>query len=78
VTDTRLLESHLALVDGAPPTASEAWDALEAVAEKKIRDARTADEAIAALTPEEQGRVQARTSLLRLARDLDHARPGQW
>lgn len=46
--------------------ASETYDVAEAVAEKKIRDARTADEAIAALTLEEQGRVQARPSLLRL------------
>jgi membrane glycosyltransferase len=66
VADARLLERHLALVDGAPPQASKGFDTLEAVAEKKIREARTVDEAIAALTPEEQGRVQARPSLLRL------------
>jgi membrane glycosyltransferase len=65
VSDAQLLERHLALVDGSPHE-NKGFDALEAVAEKKIRDAPTADEAIAALTLEEQGRVQARPSLLRL------------
>jgi membrane glycosyltransferase len=66
VSDARLLEGHLALVDGASSQGLKTFDVLEAVAEKKIRDARTAREAIAALTLEEQGRVQARPSLLRL------------
>jgi membrane glycosyltransferase len=66
VSDARLLERHLALVDRGPPQASGAVDAVEAVAEKKIRDAWTAEEAIAALTSEERARVLARLSLLRL------------
>jgi membrane glycosyltransferase len=66
VSDARLLERHLAVVDGAPPPPGRRFDALEAVAEKKIREARTVDEAIATLTVEEQGRVQARHSLVRL------------
>ena len=36
------------------------------MAEKKLREARAVEEAIAALTPEERGRVLARPSLLRL------------
>jgi membrane glycosyltransferase len=64
--DVRLLERHLALTDSAPPRASARFDAVEAVAEKKIREAPTAEEAIAALTLEERGRVLARPYLLRL------------
>lgn len=66
VEDPRLLQRHLALTDRAPSGGSAEFDAVEAVAEKKIREARTAGEAVAALTFEERGRVQARPSLLRL------------
>ena len=66
VSDPRLLTRHLALVDRAPPRAPGTIDAVEAVTEKKIRDASTKDEAIAALAPEERGRVLAQPSLLRL------------
>jgi len=66
VRDAELLERHLALTDRAPP-ATEA-DAVEAAAEKKIRDARGQEEAIARLTPQEQARVQALPSLLHLLR----------
>jgi membrane glycosyltransferase len=66
VSDARLLERHLALVDRAPPAPGRRFDALEAVAEKKIREAWAVEEAIATLTPEEQARVLARPSLLRL------------
>jgi membrane glycosyltransferase len=70
VGDATLLERHLALVDRAPPRPHGTFDAVEAVAEKKIRDARTAQEAIASLTPEEQARVQALPPLLTLLRRL--------
>jgi membrane glycosyltransferase len=63
--DPRLLERHLALVDRRARRGS-AFDAVEAVAEKKIREAATPGEAIAALTSHERGRVLARPSLLRL------------
>ena len=66
VSGPQLLERHLVLVDRARPRASVDVDATEAVAERKIRDAVTPDEAIATLTPEERGRVLARPSLLRL------------
>jgi membrane glycosyltransferase len=70
-----LLERHLALVDRAPPPPTGRFDAVEAVAEKKVREAH--DEAIALLSPEEQGRVLARPSLLRLLSALHeaHSRP---
>jgi membrane glycosyltransferase len=66
LSDAQLLERHLALVDEAPPAPDRRFDATEAVAEKKIREARTVDEAIATLSLEEQGRVLARPFLLRL------------
>jgi membrane glycosyltransferase len=65
VEDPRLLERHLALVDRRGLRAS-AFDAEEAVAEKKIREAVTVEVAIVALTPHERGRVLARPSLLHL------------
>jgi membrane glycosyltransferase len=64
VGDADLLERHLALTDRVPARASSAFDAVEAVAEKKIRVARNVEEAVATLTPEERGRVQALPSLL--------------
>jgi membrane glycosyltransferase len=66
VADARLLEHHLALVDRGPPHESGSVDVVEAVAEKKVRDARSVEEAVAALTSEERARVLARLSLLRL------------
>ena len=65
VEDRRLLERHLALVDRRGRRAS-AFDAVEAVAEKKIREAVTVEEAMVVLTAHERGRVLARPSLLRL------------
>jgi hypothetical protein len=47
-------------------TRASAFDPVEAVAEKKIREAATAEEAIAALTPHERARVLAQPALLRL------------
>ncbi len=70
VSDPLLLEQHLALVDPAPPRVSGMFDAVEAVAEKKIRDAWTVAEAITLLAPEEQARVLARPPLLRLLVEL--------
>jgi membrane glycosyltransferase len=67
VRDAKLLERHLALTDRAPPPGMEV-DAVEAAAEKKIRDATGQKEAIARLTPQEQARVQALPSLLHLLR----------
>jgi membrane glycosyltransferase len=66
VSRAPLLVRHLALVDRASPRASGTFDAVDAVVEKKIREAWTEGEAIAAMTPEEQGRVQAQPSLLYL------------
>jgi membrane glycosyltransferase len=71
VSDASLLERHLAVVDRAPTPPSKRFDAVEAVAEKKIREARV--EAIALLSLEEQGRVLARPSLLRLLAALHDA-----
>ena len=66
MSDPRRLERHLAVVDRGPPHGSGSFDVVDAVAEKKIRDARSMEEAIAALTSEERARVLARLSLLRL------------
>jgi membrane glycosyltransferase len=66
VSDARLLARHLALVDRGPPHASGTFDAVDALIEKKIREARTTREAIAALTVEEQGRLEAQPFLLHL------------
>jgi len=66
VFDAKLLERHLALTDRMPPRPSGKFDAVEAVAEKKIRDARSMEEAVASLTPEERARVQALPPLLSL------------
>ncbi|HET9599469.1 MAG TPA: glucans biosynthesis glucosyltransferase MdoH [Anaeromyxobacteraceae bacterium] len=66
VADRDLLERHLALTDRAPARPGRSVDAVEAVAEKKIRIARDVDDAVALLTPEERGRVQAQRSLLGL------------
>jgi len=66
VADARLLERHLALVDRTPPRPSGDVDAVEAVAEVKIRQARSTGEAVASLTPRERARVQALPFLLSL------------
>jgi membrane glycosyltransferase len=75
VGDPALLERHLALTDLPPRGARRTIDVVEAVAEKKIEVARSLEEAIAMLTPEERGRVQALPPLLtRLsALSSDHA-----
>ncbi len=64
--DAKLLERHLALTDRAPPRPNGNFDAVEALAEKKIRVARSRREAVASLTPEERARVQALPPLLSL------------
>jgi membrane glycosyltransferase len=66
VADRELLDRHLALMDRPPPRASWTFDPVEAVAEKKLRVARSVEEAVALLSPEERGRVQAAPSLLGL------------
>jgi membrane glycosyltransferase len=66
VGDARLLERHFALTDRTRPRPAGRFEAVEAVAEKKIRDAPSMEEAIASLTPEERGRVQALPTLLNL------------
>jgi len=66
VADAKLLNRHLALTDRTQPRPSGKFDATEALAEKKIRDARSMEEAIASLTPEERARVQALPPLLSL------------
>jgi len=70
VRDEALLERHLAFTDRAPPRASGAFEVVDALAERKIRLAHDLEEAIATLTPEERGRVQAQPSLLSLLRAL--------
>jgi membrane glycosyltransferase len=66
VGDGELMDRHLALTDRPQPRASGRFDATEALAEKKIRDARTIEEAISSLTPEELARVLATPALLSL------------
>jgi membrane glycosyltransferase len=66
VRDATLLERHLALTDRAPPRPGWDVDAVEAAAEKKIRDACGLEEAVARLSPQERARVQALPALLRL------------
>ena len=63
--DPERLERHLALVDRVPARPAGDVDPVEAVAEKKIRDARSRDEAIASFTPRERARVLALPDLLR-------------
>jgi membrane glycosyltransferase len=64
--DPALLERHLELTDRTPPRPSRTFDPVEAVAEKKIRVAQDVEEAVAIMTAEERGRVQAQRSLLLL------------
>jgi membrane glycosyltransferase len=74
VGDPALLERHLALTDLPPRSARRTIDVVEAVAEKKIQIARSLEEAIATLTPEERGRVQALPPLLSLLSALSPRR----
>jgi len=77
VGDEALLERHLALTDRMPPRPRGRFDATEALAEKKIRDAYSAEEAIASLSSEERARVQASPQLLGLLRPkVEAARRG--
>jgi membrane glycosyltransferase len=64
VRDPRLLERHLALTDEPPRRPPGEVDVLEAVSEKKIRDALSLGEAVEGLTARERGRVLALPSLL--------------
>jgi membrane glycosyltransferase len=64
--DPALLERHLELTDRTPPRPIRTFDPVEAVAEKKIRVAQDVEEAVAIMTAEERGRVQAQRSLLLL------------
>ncbi|HET6437392.1 MAG TPA: glucans biosynthesis glucosyltransferase MdoH [Anaeromyxobacter sp.] len=66
ISDPRRLERHLALTDREPAHPGGQVDAVEAVAEKKIRTARNLEEAVASLTARERARVQALPSLLGL------------
>ena len=66
VADARLLERHLALTDRALPRPGGEVDPVEAVAEKKSRDACGLGPAVASLTPQERARVLALPALLRL------------
>jgi membrane glycosyltransferase len=77
VGDAALLERHLALTDRTLPRPRGRFDATEALAEKKIRDAYSAEEAIATLSAEERARVQASPQLLGLLRPkVEAARRG--
>ena len=62
--NAKLLERHLALTDRTPPRQSGKFDAVEALAEKKIREAHSMREAVDNLTPEERARVQTLPPLL--------------
>jgi membrane glycosyltransferase len=66
VRDPARLQRHLSLTDRASPRLLHDIDAVEALAEKKLRAARDLEEAIASLTAEERARVQATPSLLSL------------
>ena len=66
VGDAKLLDRHLALTDRTLPRPSGEVDVVEAVAEKKIRDACGQGAAVASLTPQERARVQALPALLGL------------
>jgi membrane glycosyltransferase len=65
-SDPILLEKHLALTDEFSLTSADAVDIVDAVAEKKILDAATLDDAADGLSPQERARVQARPALIRL------------
>ncbi len=64
VSSPELLARHLALTDRPPPPPPGHVHPVEAVAEKKIRDAGNVEEALARLTIEERARVQALPELL--------------
>jgi membrane glycosyltransferase len=68
VLDEALLNRHLALTVRTPPRQQGDVDAVEAVAEKKIRDAHDVRDAVESLTPPESARVLAMPSLLALLR----------
>lgn len=70
VRNPELLARHLAFTDRVPARARGSIVVIEAVAEYKIRVATTLEEAVATLTPEERGRVQAVPSLLLTLADL--------
>lgn len=70
VRDPDLLARHLALTDRALSRPRGHVSPIEAVAEKKIREAVDLEEATAVLTPGEQARVQALPALLRLLAEL--------
>lgn len=69
-TDRELLARHLALVDRVPPAPRGQVDAVEAVAEHRIRAARTLEEALELLAPPERARVQSVPALLERLADL--------
>jgi membrane glycosyltransferase len=71
--DAALLDRHLALTDRPSPRPRGEVDALEAVAEKKIRDALDLSEAVSSLNPREQARVLALPPLLEM---LSRLAPG--
>ena len=68
--DPGLLERHLCLTDRVLPRPGGEIDLVEAVAERKIRDASTREEAIERLNPRELAYVQALPALLRQLADL--------
>ena len=66
VEDEVLMARHLLLTDHPPARPKGEVDVVEAVAEKKIRDAGSIAEAVTSLAPEEQACVQALPALLAL------------
>jgi membrane glycosyltransferase len=65
-----LLDRHLALIGPEVERPRGRVDPVEAVAERKIREARDREEAVAFLTPPERARVQSIPSLLLLLAGL--------
>jgi len=64
--DSRMLQRHMALADNPPSRPNGEVDAVEAGAERKIRDALTVEDAVACLTARERAQVQASPTLLLL------------
>ena len=70
VGDERRRGMHLALVDGEGERRRGEVDPVEAVAAAKIGEARTLDEAISYLAPEERAIILATPSLIRRLGEL--------
>lgn len=64
VRDGSLLLRHLALTDRLPVRREGEVDPLDATSARKIREARSPEEALSFLTPQERARVQSVPGLL--------------